>query len=318
MFRSLLASLLFFNLAWVSAQEKPVRLRPSIETASSQDPPQKEGTYSLKWKLRTGDTFYAVQDTKMQQSMSFMGQDIDMKIKAETVIRYRIKEAKKDATVVEMTFLRQKMEMDGPAAFPGMDVGEKLKNITFTFTVDDKWNVVKFEGYDKFLQALAGEDPMIATLLRSVLPESVIRQSFGQTFSLAPDKPLAVGETWQRKDKMPLGPLGNVEVNTRYKLEDVRGSLARLSIGGEMKWTSGDDGMAPKLPFKISDADIKTDKFDGIATFDLNKGRLESAQMNMSLKGSLTVAIADQKLTMDLKQQTQTVTKIVDKNPVTD
>lgn len=318
MFRSLLASLLFFNFALASAQQKPIRLGTNVETARLQAPSQKEGKYFIKWKFHTGDTFYAVQDTKMQQSMSFMGQDIDMKIKAETVIRYRIKETKKDVTVVEMTFLRQKMEMDGPAALPGLDLGEKLKNVTFTFTIDDKGNVVKLEGYDKFLQALADEDPMTAAMLRSVLPESVIRQSFGQTFSLTPDKPLALGESWHRKDKMSLGPLGNAEVNTRYELKDVRDSLARLSIGGEMKWTGGDDGMVPKIPFKISDADIKTDKFEGSATFDLNKGRLERAQMTMNLKGSLSFAIMDQKLTMDLKQQMQTVTKIVDKNPVTD
>jgi hypothetical protein len=317
MFRVLLASGLFLHLALALAQERTKTI-DSAATLSPQDPTLRDGKYSLQWKFRDGDTFFVVQDTKMQQFMSFMGQDIDMKIKAQTVIRYRVKEVKKNATVVEMTFLRQKMEMDGPVALPGADFGDKLKNLTFTFTVDDKWNVVKFEGYDKFLEAIGGEDPMIAAMLRAVLPESMVRQSFGQTFSLAPDEPLAVGDTWQRKEKMPLGPIGNIEVNTRYKLQEVKDSIAKLSISGDMKWTGGDDGMAPKLPFKISEADIRTDKFDGFVTFDLKKGRLASSQMNMNLKGSLTIAIADQKVGMDIKQQMQVEMKIVDKNPVTD
>jgi hypothetical protein len=325
MFQAILASGLFLNVTLAVAQDEstPLGLTSPANAqertqANAQEPTQPEGKHLLQWKLREGDTFYVVQDTKMQQSMSFMGQDIDMNIKTQSVLRYRVKKVQKNATVVEMTFLRQKMEMDGPVPVPGADFGEKLKNLTFTFTVDDKWNVVKFEGYDKFLEAIAGEDPMLATMLRTVLPESVVKQSFGQTFSLAPDKPLAVGDTWQRKEKMSLGPLGSFEVNTRYKLDEVRGSLARLSIAGDMKWSGGDDGMAPKLPFKISEANIRTDKFDGFVTFDLTKGRLESSQMKMNLKGTLTLAIADQKVEMDIKQQMHMEMKVVDRNPVTD
>lgn len=277
-----------------------------------------DGQFSLKWKFREGDTFYAMENTTMQQNMSLMGQDIQLKMKTQTVTRFRIKEVKKDATVVEMTILQQKMQTEGPMGGPGGDLGEKLKNVTFTFTVNDKMEVVKFEGYDKFLDAISSEDPMMAAFLRSILQESVIKQSFGRTFSLAPDKPLSVGQTWQHKDKLPLGPIGTIEVNSRYKLEGVTDSLARLSISGDLKWTGNDGKMDQALPFKFSEVNIKADKFTGTALFDLQKGRLSNSQMDIDIKGSLVVEVGGQKVDMDIKQQMRTEMKVVDKNPLVD
>jgi hypothetical protein len=40
--------------------------------------------------------------------------------------------------------------------------------------------------------------------------------------------------------------------------------------------------------------------------------------MKMNLKGTLTLAIADQKVEMDIKQQMHMEMKVVDRNPVTD
>lgn len=304
--RSALATVLCLSLGWAAAQEP------------SQPPLSDNSKVFLKWKFREGDTFYAVQNGTINQAMSLMGQDIEIKMKVQSVTRFRIKEVKKNATVIEMTLLKQKMEMDGPAGFPGVDIGEKLSNITFTFTVNDKMEVVKFEGYDKFLEALGGEDPMTAAMLRAMLPEATLKQSFGQTFSLAPDKPLAPGETWKHKDKMSLGPIGSLEIQSAYKLREVNGNLAKLSVTAEVKWTDSDAKMPQQFPFKVSGADIKSDKFDGTAVFNLDKGRLESVQMEMHIKGSLTVEVMNQKVDMDLKQQVRSEMKVVEKNPLKD
>ena len=68
---------------------------------------------------------------------------------------------------------------------PGANIGDKLKDVTFTATLDDKMKVTKLDGYDKFLDAIADGDADQKKLMKAMMPETTIRQSFGQTFMIA-------------------------------------------------------------------------------------------------------------------------------------
>jgi hypothetical protein len=303
----LVATGLLLSLQWCQAQEPG---RPSSATDKNK--------YHLKWKLQVGDTFYGIQDTTMDQSMSLMGQNIDMKMKTQAVIRFRVKEVDDKGAVVEMTILKQKMNMEGPQGFPGLDIGDKLSKVTFTLKLNKKMEVVKVEGFDNFMEALGQEDPMMVALLRSMFPESVVRQSFSQFFAFAPDEPLAIGDVWNHKDKMPLGPLGNMEILSRYKLQEVSDGVARLALTADLKWAGSDNKMPQLLPFKITDVDIKSDKFTGTLHFDIDKGRLQKLVSEAQIKGSLEADVMNQKLNLDINQKVKTVITIEDKNPVKD
>src|SRR5262245_14345934 len=183
-------------------------------------------TYTLQWKLKEGDVFYNKTSVAMDQTIEVMGQTVDQKMEMKTVVKFKVKSVKPGATVVEMTYVENKIDAQG---LPGVNIAEKLKNLTFTATLDDKMKETKLEGYDKFLDALSDGDEAQKKLMKAMMPEDTIRQSFGQTFAITPEKPVAVGDKWERTDKLPFGPLGTVETKMTYKLDGVKNDVATIS-----------------------------------------------------------------------------------------
>ncbi len=271
-----------------------------------------DNTYSLQWKLKEGEVFYNKTTVEMDQTIEAMGQSIDQKIKMNTVLKFKVKSVSKGSTVVEMTYLENKIE-----GLPGLNIGDKLKNVIFTATLDDKMQVKKLEGYDKFLDALSNGDDTQKKVMKSMMPETSVRQMFGQTFAIAPEKPLAVGDDWKRTDKMSLGPLGNVETTSTFKLQNVKGDVADITFKGELEFKAG-DSEDNGLPFKITKADLKAEKFSGSHHFDIKLGRVTESKMEMEMNGTMTIGVAGQMVNAKLRQKMTANGVITDKNPIVD
>jgi hypothetical protein len=270
--------------------------------------------YTLKWKLAAGDVFYNKTTMTTEQTIEVMNQKIDQTIKMNMVMKFSVKSAKAGATVVEMTYLDMKVDAAG---LPGANIADKLKGVSFTATLNDKMEVTKLEGYNKLLDAVGGDDENLKKMLKLMMPESTIRQTFGQTFVVAPDKPIAVGDKWDRTDKYGLGPLGNVEAKQAFKLDAVKNDVATISVKGDLtyKAADGDDG---GLPFKIVKADLKADKFAATHTFDIKTGRVTETKVDMDISGSMTIGIAGMEVEAKLVQKVKTVGVLTEKNPVVD
>jgi len=270
-------------------------------------------TYALKWKLKEGDVFYNQSTVTMDQTIEVAGQMMDQKIEMKTVLKFKVKSTKPGTTIVEMTFLENRVDAQG---LPGANIGNKLKDVTFTATLDEKLKVAKLEGYDKFLDAVSDGDAAQKKLMKAMMPETTIRQSFGQTFMIAPDKPVAVGDKWDRTDKMALGPLGNVETKSAFKLEAVKDDVATISMKGDLTFKASDADAG--LPFKISNAELKAEKFTGAHKFDLKTGRLTNSKIEMEMAGTMTIEAAGQTIDAKLKQKVTTTGIVTEKNPIVD
>jgi hypothetical protein len=270
-------------------------------------------THTLKWKLSAGDVFYNKTTVAMKQSMEVMGQSIDQKMTMTTVLRFKVKSVNAGSTVVEMTYLKNEIDAQG---LPGVNPASNLKNVTFIATLNDKMEVTKLEGYEKFLEALGADNEELAPLMKAMLPETAIRQMFGQTFVLAPAKPVAVGDKWDRTTKVALGPLGTMTTKEQLKLDAVKGDLATIRVKGDLSFTPGEGNAG--LPFKITKADLMAEKYEGTLTFNTALGRLAESKAVMNLNGTLTVSVAGQELEAKLSQESTTVSVISDKNPVVD
>jgi hypothetical protein len=270
-------------------------------------------TYSLKWKLKEGEVFYNKTSVTMDQTMEFMGQKIDQTITIKTVTRFKVKTTGAGETVVEMTYLEMKVDAGN---LPGANVAENLKNVTFTATLNDMMEVTKVVGYDKFLDALSGGNDDQRKLMKAMMPETAIKQVFSQTFVIGPGKPVAVNGMWDRKMAVAFGPIGNVETKEQFKLEGVKNDVATISQKGEMSFKPGDGDSG--LPFKITKADMKADKFEGSHSFDLKTGRVTESKVSMDMSGSMTISVAGQTIDAKLIMKMKTVGVITEKNPVVD
>lgn len=270
-------------------------------------------THTLKWKLKEGDVFYNKSTVDTDQNFEVEGTSTDQKMTVRSVLRFKVTSAKPGATVVEMTFLENKVDAPG---LPGKNAGNKLKDVTFTATLDDKMTVSKLEGYDQFLDAVSGGDEGQKKLMRAMMPETTIRQSFGQTFNISPEKPVAVGDRWERTDKMALGPLGSVETKSAFRLDSVKGDVATIAMTGDLKFKPGDGDAG--LPFKVTKADLKAENFTGTHRFDVKAGRLTDSKMEMTMAGTMTIEVAGKTIDARMRQKLTTTGVVTEKNPVVD
>jgi hypothetical protein len=149
-----------------------------------------------------------------------------------------------------------------------------------------------------------------------MMPETTIRQMFSQTFVVGPGNPVAVGGTWDRATKLALGPLGHIETKENMRLDSVKGDLATVSVKADLTFKPGDgDG---GLPFKITKADLKADKFTATHVFDMKAGRLAETKGDVEMSGTMTISVAGQTVDAKLVQKMNTVGVITEKNPVVD
>jgi hypothetical protein len=272
----------------------------------------------LKWSLKEGDKFFAKNVTDMDMSMMVMGQTIDVKMNITAVQRFKIIAAKQDATTVEMTTLSMDMTTGGPANIPGLGaLGERMKGATLTAVLDDNMTVTKIQGYDKFLDKLAGDDEAMRKQMQQQFSESTMSQMFSQVFSFGNNKPVKVGDTWPRTEKMTVGGLDSV-VKMKYKLDSVTDGIAKMGWTGDMTLKAG--ATLPGLPegFKVDKFEMKADKLGGSMKFDTKAGRLTESTQDADMNGSITVALAGQKIDMTMKIKVKQKVVIDEKNPIKD
>jgi hypothetical protein len=276
-------------------------------------PAQADGV-NLKWSLKEGDTFYVKTVQDMDMTIGVMGQNIDQKQKGTNVVRFRVKSAKPGATVVEMTTIAFQMD----AALPGAGgLTEKMKGLNFTVTLDDKMEVTKLEGYDKFLDAIGGDDENQRKLMATLIPEATFRQMISQTFVISPGKPVKVGDTWTKSDELSMGPLGSFALKQTFTLNEVDGGVAKIGSKADLKFKAAAGG-GGGLPFKITKADLKADKFTGTYDFDTKAGRLKEATADGTMSGTMTASAGGQEIEISMKIKMKANTTVTDRNPVKD
>lgn len=282
-------------------------------------PASAQETYALKWSLKEGDKFFAKNVTEMEMGMMVMGMPIEVKMDMTGVQRFKIISAKQDSTTVEMTMLSMDMKIGGAAnALPGLGgLGDKIKGATITAILDENMSVTKIQGYDKFIEKLAGDDENQKKMMKQQFSETIVGQMFTQVFSFGNSKPVKVGDTWPRSEKMSFGGF-DAGVKMKYKLDSVNSGIAKMNWTGDMTFKAG--GAFPGLPegLQIDKFDLKADKFAGTMKFDTKAGRLTDATQDANMSGTIGLAAGGQKIEMTMKIKMKQTTTIDEKNPIKD
>jgi hypothetical protein len=271
---------------------------------------------TLKWKLSEGETFFAKNLMDMDMEMGFMGQNIELNMKMTTVQRFKVTSVKSDATTVEMTMESMEIKAGGlPGGIPGLgDVGDRVKGAKITATLNDKMEVTKLQGYEKFLDKLAGDNENLRKQMEGQFSEAAVQQMISQVFAISPGKPVKVGDTWEHKDKMPAGGI-EATAKQKFKVESIEDGVAKIGVTGDLEFKPG-DGL-PGLPpgVKVENFKLKVDKFGGNLLFDTKAGRLKENKMDMNFNGSMTISAGGQELDMTMKIKAKQTTTVHDKNP---
>lgn len=261
------------------------------------------------WKLKKDDVFYAKSVNVLKQTVEVLGRTQEQDQEQTTFHKYTVKSADEKGLVLEQTVQKSEVKGNLPGA---ADVAKKLKGVSLTFTLNVKYEVTKVEGYDKFLDALVGDDAAAKKQVAAMLSEETLKQGVSDLFGMVPAKPVKVGDTWKRETKMSMGPIGNFAIATDAKY------AATGASGDKVTWKATAKYSAPKEggdgPFVITKGELKSDKFEGEMVFDSKAGRIASAVTRAHFAGKLTASVMGQEFEMTLDQNLTNTATLSDKN----
>lgn len=293
-----------FAQAWLT-----LALALHAPVTAAEEPPVK-----LQWSFKEGDVFYIRNDVNIKQTISGGGRKVDQNIEQSALTRFTVKKKNADKSVVlEQTFV----DLKGKADLPGFDDAQKkMKGASLLVTLNDRGEPTRLEGYKDLLDKLADGDEKVRAMLATTLSEDVLKQTAYEAFSLVPNRAVKVGNKWERKNKVSMGPIGDIAGTASYTYagtERVDGkNLEKIGFTGTMKYAPPGD-QPQGAPFKIVKADLKVEEFKGTLYFDARAGRLTSSGVSMRLTGSMTMSVmgntVDMEIEQDLKAKSRVATK---------
>jgi hypothetical protein len=303
-----------------------------IAPAFAQDKP-----VNLTWKFEKDKTFYQEMTTETDQTIKVMGSDVVQKQKQTFFMSWTPKEQDKDKNwIVSQKIEGVRMDIDiggnkinydstkpdAGASNTLADFFKALIGSEFKLTISPDMKVLKVEGRDDVIKKLGAQNPQVKGLLEQILSEEALKQMTDPLFAAIPGKEVKKGDTWEKKSKIVMGPIGSYD--TAYKFtydgpDTAKDSkLEKVKVEITMKYEAPVDNPAvpSALPFKIKNPDLKSSNATGTILINRELGRVESSEMSMELKGKLSIEIGGMTSDVELAQKQKTSTKTTTENPI--
>ncbi|HMP04214.1 MAG TPA: DUF6263 family protein [Gemmatales bacterium] len=264
----------------------------------------------LRWQFKPEESFQLETTTELTQTVKIKNQqgDLTQNVKHVLLATYRVKQANQDGYVLEQRIDSIKTESPVGAA-PPSKLFQQLEGATLLITLNDKFQLIKLEGYDEMIKKVAGDDANVVKVVTALLPKETLIKSLEESFSFLPPAGHKAGEPWERKFDAALGPLGTLSITNVYQMMDnetVDGrNLARISVKPKITYAKPTDRTGD-LPIQITDGQLNLESASGTLWFDSAAGKLVKSDMALKLKGALTVQTSGQQDEIELVQE-QTV-----------
>jgi hypothetical protein len=267
----------------------------------------------LEWKLRKGDHFYLRNVTTTKQTLKALGKELPQNTEQTIVLGFSVEDQVAEGLVLKQTIedLTIKPEKGEPVR------DDKVVGASFILTVSPKWEILKFEGYDKLIDKLAGDDAAVRQALQATVQEDALKKSVREALAFLPDRPVKDGETWERSIEQPLGAFGTLRETRTYKLagkEDVGGKkLDKITFTTAVDFKPGKK--VETLPFYVLSGRMESKEAKGTIHFDAAAGRLVQGKSDQKLVGTMVLLSADTKIDAVIEQEQITVVTMLNEKP---
>jgi hypothetical protein len=281
---------------------------------------------SLSWKFKEGEKFFVEKVETVKLSADSIGKPVTQELETTSVISFRVVKVDGDKITLEQKYegARLKGEVSGNDAVKKLM--DRLKGVSLTINLDTAGKIVSINGYDEALKKL-GEGKDKADGLENVFNQETIKVSLNEIFGFLPDKPVKKGDTWSHFTRMPLGPYGFLQGDYLFtfkgmdeKAKDKVPQGLEIGLNGKLSFDFPKGGIvAPGI--KVTQAEFKSPtqeqpSVSGTYWFNSDTGRLIRSEVNIDIKGTLTVEKQDTSLTVNLELKTNSKTRLLDKNPL--
>jgi len=266
-------------------------------------------------EIQKGETYYVENKTDLKQTIEVMGMNVKQDMTNTTLASFAVKDVSENSVVVEQKILDVKVKSSGGLAAGGADkMTEKMKGATFTITMTPHGKITKFEGYEDLIKRIAQENEEAGKLVKLMLTEETMKKGAEEAFGFLPNKAVEKGDKWANTMVVPMGPIGTFKAENKYTYQGPVTGGEEIAVAATMTYAppKGDGG---ELPFKVVGGDLKSEGAKGKIIFNREKGRMVSYEMNMVLKGSLTMEVRGNRIQMDMAQDQKSTIRVLDKPP---
>jgi len=297
-----------------------------------------QDTVTLKPKFEVNKTFWQEMTTQTEQNMKVMGTDV--KQKQDQTFWYSWTPTKQETDgswVIEQKIEGVKMSIDiggnkvdfdstkeNPTANPLGDFFKALVGSKFTITLKPDFTVAKIDGRQEFIKKLVAANPQMEQLLNQILSEQALKEMAEASFGFVTGKEVKKGESWEKKSKLDMGPIGSYDNTFKYTYEgkntdakeEKDKKLDKIKVETTLKYSPPADPAAGNtLPFRIKAANLASKDAGGTILFDGDKGRIDSSTLGLTLTGDLSIEIGGQTTKVELSQKQTTTVKTSDEKP---
>jgi len=319
---AILLSLVFLNIH-CSDKKKTVR---DEEPNSGSDP-----KITLKIKYPPGK-FVMVQDQDMDMDMTIVAdgktQKQPVKQKMQQWMSLDVSQPDKQGnTTIGMTFDRMRQEVKAGANNIVLDTNDKKAmasnpaakaleglldaNITMKMTADGK--VLSVGGMDKMWNSMAKDDPQLAAQMKKQMGSEAITKLCTQAMQMSPKEPVGVGAVWYSDMKMPIPVIGEMNIETKYKIKSIEktgaGQIATFTVHAIMTTDTAKEMKVGTASMEINSMDMD---MNGKVRINVDTGLMIDSTMDMSGDFDMAISEGGKKMEMSAKikgTQKMTITK---------
>jgi len=336
--RRLLAGLLVFGfllVAGVPALARQDKKDKDKDKEKKEEKPAPAGdAVNMKWQFVNGKVFYQKLNTKTEQKMTIMQNNVNQVQDQTFYFSWKPTEVKDDKVTLEQEIIGVKMDIeiggskisydsvkDAAANNPLGDFFKALIGSKFIVKLNTRdLKVEEVEGRDDFVKKLVAANPQMRQLLDTILSKEALKEMSEPTFAVIPTKGVKKGDTWERKTDLDMGPIGKYKNSYKYTYEGTDGpadkGIQKIKVDTELKYEQPNDASGAGLPFKIKSAALESKNKMGEIRFNNATGRLESAKTELQLKGKLVIEIGGQTTEVNLDQNQVSTIETTDTNPI--
>ncbi len=259
----------------------------------------KGDAYTIKMRLKQGDSFNHNTKMKMDMAMNVPGHPIGMQVGMNAFVRFDVTGSVGENKELKLTYTDMNMTMDMGNSMPAtvnMDSilkqgAKRVIGKSVIMEMSPKNEIVDVKGFDS-LMVNTDSDAASQKMMEQMFSKDQMNSLFGVMFNMYPGKAVKVGESWTAKNKLNVNNM-DMLVNAKYTLVGVKNGIADIDLDGVIDGTGkmNQGGMALDVSMKGSQK--------GMLTIKLDDGYLQNGSYKMDIKAEMEMM--GQKVPMTIK-----------------
>lgn len=240
-------------------------------------------TYTLKMRLKPGDTF--TQDMTTDMNMKFAG--ISMRMSMNTACSFLVKASDTASAQLRMTYSKIKGSMKGDV--PGMEnmntdsmmnaSSSKLVGRSVDMTISRDNKILEVSGMDSLMNQ-NDMDSATKVMMSKMFDKDQFENLFGLMFSMYPKGPVKVGDNWNAETKTNLAGM-DMKVKMKYTLKQVHDGVADIYVDGIIDGEGGMEMTGLKLKMGMKGGQ------KGTISINLSDGYLREGKYQMNVDANM-------------------------------